>query len=343
MNYKVQIDDVEPAQWAAYASAFSDYTLYQTWAYQDVRADIDDQTVSRAIVKDEQDNVVAMAHVRIKHVESLKLRIGYIQTGPLFFRKDGACACSADVVKALHEAYLGPIVNVLRIAPNIIDAPENRGYVQVFEANGFQRLENPAPYHTMILPLGCSTEDLRTGLHQKWRRKLRKAEKVGVEVVVRSDEEPFRILEDFYRELRERKGFKGVDPEIFARSHRALPGAEKMSLVVASFEGEPVTVHVASHLGDTAIALLVAGNARGYSCNSSYLAWWKVLTTANEKGMRQIDFGGIDFENNLNVSRFKAGMGGEEKSHIGVFEAYTNFVVKGIFRKADMIYTKLKR
>lgn len=342
MEYKVQIDDIEPAQWAEYTGLFADYNIYQTWAYQEVRANMDGQTVSRAVVKDEKDHVVAIAHVRIKHVESLKLRIGYIQTGPLFFRKDGACGCSAEVVKALREAYLGPKVNVLRMAPNIIDDPENQGYIQVFEANGFQRLENPAPYHTLILSLNCSTEDLRMGLHQKWRKKLRKAENAGVEVVVRSDEEPFRILESFYKELRERKGFKGVDPEIFARSHSALSDGEKMSLVVASFEGEPVTVHVASHLGDTTIALLVAGNEKGYTCNSSYLAWWKVLTTANDRGMKQIDFGGIDFENNLNVSRFKAGMGGEEKSHIGVFEAYTNFVVKGIFRKADMIYSKLR-
>lgn len=343
MSYRVQIDEFEPAQWAEYASVFSDYTIYQAWAYQDVRADIDGQKVSRAVVKDEKGNIVAMAHVRIKHVESLKLRIGYIQTGPLFFRKDGACGCSAEVLKALREAYLGPVVNVLRIAPNIIDDPENEGYVQMFEASGFQRIEKPAPYHTMILPLGCSTDELRMGLHQKWRRKLVKAEKVGVEVEERSDEEPFRILDDFYRELRERKGFKGVDPDIFVRSQGDLSDAEKLSLVVASFEGEPVTVHIASHLGDTSIALLVASNAKGYTCNSSYLAWWKVLTTANDRGMKQIDFGGIDFENNLNVSRFKAGMGGEEKSHIGVFEAYTNFVVKSIFRKADMIYTKLRR
>ena len=140
MEYKVLIDEIEPTQWTEYASAFSDYNIYQSWAYQEIRADMDGQKISRAIVKDEEGEVVAMAHVRIKHVESLKLRIGYIQTGPLFFRKDGACGCSADVVGALREAYLGPQVNVLRIAPNIINDPENQGYIQAFEANGFQRL-----------------------------------------------------------------------------------------------------------------------------------------------------------------------------------------------------------
>ena len=62
MEYKVLIDDIEPAQWTEYACAFSDYNIYQTWAYQEVRADMDDQKLSRAVVKDEKDDVVAMAH-----------------------------------------------------------------------------------------------------------------------------------------------------------------------------------------------------------------------------------------------------------------------------------------
>ena len=116
-----------------------------------------------------------------------------------------------------------------------------------------------------------------------------------------------------------------------------------MSLVVAYFEGEPVTVHITSYLGDTAIALLVASSEKGYTCWSSYLTWWKALTVAKNKGMKQFDFGGIDFENNLNVSRFKAGMGGEEKTHLGAFEAYTNAIVKNLFRAAEKVYTKIKR
>lgn len=343
MAYEVLIDDVEPTQWAKYAGKFADYSIYQTWAYQEVRVDMDGQKLSRAVVKDENDEIVAVSHVRIRHVKPLGFRVGYVEMGPLFFKKDGTCGCSPEVLKALREAYLGPKVNVLRMAPNIADGPENQGLVEVFESNGFERLEGVAPYHTMILPLGSSTETLRKGLHQKWRKKLRKAENAEIEVTERMDEEPFRVLEEFYRTLRERKGFKGVDPEIFARAQSASPDAEKMSLIVAHFDGEPVTVLVTSNLGDTAIALLVASNEKGYSCGSSYLAWWKALTASNDRGMKKFDFGGIDFENNPNVSRFKAGMGGEESFYIGVFEAYTNSIVKSVFRKADMIYTKLTR
>ncbi len=343
MSFEVLIDDIDRDQWAEYAGQFTDYNIYQTWAYQEVRADIDGHKISRAVVKDENDEVLAMSHVRIRRVESLGLRIGYIQMGPLFFRKAGMCGCSAEVLSALCKAYLGPKVNVLRIAPNIVDGSESEGFVEVLKKTGFQRLQNVPPYHTITLPLGCSSETLRKGMHQSWRRKLHKADNAGVEAVERLDEKPFEALEDFHQKLRETKDFKGVEPDIFARTQSALPNSERMSLVVTYFEGEPVTVHVTSNLGDTAIMLLAASNEKGYSCWSSYLAWWKAITISNDRGMKNYDVGGVDFENNLNVSRFKAGIGGQEKFHIGVFEAYTSSVIKNIFRTAEKVYRAVKK
>lgn len=343
MLYKVLIDEVEQQQWRESAEKFSDYSIYQTWSYQELRANTEGQEISRILIKDDEDEIVMMSHVRIKRVLPLGLKIGYIQCGPLIFKKDRTCHCTVEALKMLRQAYLGTRVNVLRIMPNIFNNNANQRFIEMFNASGFEHSHYILPYHTLILPLGCSSETLRKGLHQKWRKKLRKAEKAEVEVVEQSDERSFKVLEVFYRQLRERKGFKGVDPEIFARSQSALPDTEKMNVIVAYLNGEPVTVHVTSNLGDTAIALSVAANEKGYSCWSSYLAWWKALTISNEMGMKKYDFGGVNFESNPTVSRFKAGMGGEEQFHIGAFDAYTNFVVKGIFRKVDMLYAKIKK
>lgn len=343
MAYKAIIDDIKREEWECYAGNFADYNIYQTWAYQQVRADMDRQKVSRIVIKDENNAIVTMASVRIKHIKPLGLRIGHIQWGPLFFKKDGTCDCSVEVLKILRKAYLGTRVNVLRIVPNITNDTANQRFIEMFEAGGFRQLQNVAPYHTMVLPLNRPVETLRKGLHQKWRKKLRKAESAGVEVVERMDEELFKVLEDFYQELRRKKGFKGVDLKVFARAQSSLSNSEKMSLIVAYFDGEPVTVHVTSNLGDTAIALLVASSEKGYTCWSSYLAWWKALTASDGKGMKKYDLGGIDFEGNPAVSRFKAGIGGEKQFHIGTFEAYTNSVVRNIFRMAEKVYRMVKK
>jgi len=344
MSFKVLIDEIEQEQWSEYTSSFADYSIYQTWHYQEMRAEKGGQKVSRFVVKDENNVIVAMSHIRIKDVKPLGLRIGYIQWGPLICRKDGTSQCLVEVLKLLREAYLGKRVNVLRIVPNVINNAENQGLIEKLQANGFLQTQSILPYHTMILALNHPEEVVRTGLHQSWRRMLYKAERAGVEIKEQTDEAPFKILERFYADLSRKKGFKGsVDPRLFARTQSALLQSERMSVMVGFCEDEPVTVHVTSNLGDTAIFLLSASSAKGYECRSSYLAWWRAIVSSNNKGMKKFDVGGIDFVDNPTVSRFKAGVGGEESFHIGTFESYTDSVVKNTFRMTEKIYRKLKR
>ena len=342
MLYKVLIDEVDPQQWLQYAGMFSDYSIYQTWAYQEIRAKTDKQQLSRIVIKDKDNDIVLISHVRIKQIMPLGLKIGYMQMGPLMLNRDGTSRCRVEALKILRQEYLKTRVDVLRIVPNIFKNNENQRFIEMLEMSGFQRCPYFAPYHTLILPLGCSSETLRKGLHQKWRKKLRKAEKAGVEIVEKSDNDAFELLDNFYYKLCQRKKFKCEKTEIFSKSQSALSDSEKMSPVVVCLNGEPVAVHLTSNLGDTAIALLVAASDQGYSCWSSYLAWWKALTISNERGMKKYDFGGIDFEKNPSVSRFKAGMGGEEQFHIGAFDAFKSSVTRNAFRIGEKIYKGIR-
>ena len=140
-----------------------------------------------------------------------------------------------------------------------------------------------------------------------------------------------------------RKRITGLDTEVFVHSQRMLSAAEKINVIVAYYDGEPVTAHATSNLGDTGILLLVASNEKGLACHSAYLAWWKAISASHRAGMKYYDVGGIDFENNTTVSRFKAGMGGQEAFHIGNFDACSNLCAKATWRCVDKLYQKLKK
>jgi len=343
MSYNVLIDKIEQAEWQEYASGFADHSIYQTWPYQQVRADIEGQELSRIVVKDENDEVVAMSHVRIKHFRPLGLSVGYMQWGPLILKKDGECGCSAEVLNAIREAYLGCRVNVLRVVPNVGRSSENQRFESMFQESGFWPKLSVPSYHTMVLRLGRSQDELRKGLHQSWRRLLHKAEAAGVEAREHTDDSHFQTLEKFYMDLIRRKGFRGVHPHVFARTQTALPESEKMSLVVAYLEGEPVSVHLSTHLGDRGILLLAASSDKGYQYSASYVAWWKAMLVSNDRGMKKYDVGGVDFVNDPGIARFKAGMGGERYSHIGVFEACTNATIESIWAMSEKAYRMLKK
>lgn len=343
MSCEIRIDEIDKATWEQYARSFADYSIYQTWAYQQVRAQTDRQQVSRFVVKDESGQVVTMGHVRIKYIKPLGIRIGYMQWGPLARGEDGTLKCSVEALEKIREAYLESRTNVLRINPNACDNDLGREFAKMLEAGGFHQVRDVAPYHTIHIPLQEDEDILRKRLRQSWRRMLMKSEKAGLTTVEHDGEEAFEVLEKLYLEMLRRKKFQAPDYNVFAMAQRELSAAEKMDMILAYRDDEPAVCHLASNLGDTGIFLVGASSEMGLTYRAAYLAWWRAILLANRLGMKRYDVGGIDFEATPNISRFKAGLGGDEVFYIGTFEAYLSPAVRTIWQATAKVYGLLRR
>lgn len=342
MTYEVIIDGIDETQWMRYAQDFADYSIYQTCAYQQVRCEMEDCQVHRLIVRAGDGEILAMCHVRIHRIRPLGLRIGYGQWGPLLNKKSQAAGSAAGLIKAIRDACFGLGIDVLRLAPNVVDNVANQEVAAALRDNGFEKLPEVPPYHTTFVPLDCPEADLRRSLHQSWRRMLNKAEAVGIEIQERTDYDSFEMLERFYADLARKKGLKGVDPDIFDRAQRILPESEKMCLVVGYFGGEPVTVHVTSNLGAAGVFLLSASSESGYECRASYLAWWRAMVRSSAIGMKNYDTGGLDSVKAPDIARFKTGVGGREITYIGTFEAYADWRTSIIWKVSKRLYELVK-
>ncbi len=343
MVLQTMIDSMTEPEWRRSAGNFADYNIYQTWPYQKVRGQMDNQDISRIVIEDENGDIEMMGQVRIKHVKTLGLRIGYCQWGPLVRGRNGAFRCSAQALNMLYAAYVGKRVNVLRIVPNVRNDAAGQEFARLLEANGFRSVRSAEPYHTMFLSLNSTDQALRKKMHQSWRRKLKKAENHNIEIIQGTDDESITILKDLYLERMRSKRITGLDPQVFVPTQRMLSDTEKINVIVAYYDGEPVTAHATSNLGDTGILLLVASNEKGLVCQSAYLAWWKAISLSNRAGMKNYDVGGIDFKKNTTVSQFKAGMGGQEVSYIGTFDACSGVYAKATWGLAETMYRVLKK
>ena len=338
MSYEVIIDSVNESQWMQYAQEFVDYSIYQTCAYQQVRGQMDGCQVHRLIVRAGDGEILTMCHIRIHRIRPLGLRIGYGQWGPLLHRKSGAVGCPAAMINVLRDACFGLGIDVLRLTPNVVDNVASKELSDALKESGFEKLPEEPPYHTTLVPLDCPEAELRKRLHQSWRRMLNKAETAGVEIKEHTDHVSFEMLERFYADLARKKGLKGVDPNVFERAQQILPESEKMCLIVGFLDHEPVTVHVTSNLGDTGIFLLSASSESGYECRASYLAWWRAMVCSSCMGMKNYDTGGIDSEKAPDIARFKTGVGGQEISYIGTFEAYADRRTSIIWKVSKRLY-----
>jgi len=343
MSFKVIIDEFDRSEWERRAGEFDDYSIYQTWPYQQVRADMAGQSLSRAVVIDEKGAARAMCQVRMKHVPAVGLRIGYIQWGPLVRGMDGELRCCPEVLTILRQAYVGPIVNVLRIVPNAEADGIGAEFERMLDSAGFERLDRVKPYYTMIVKVDGSEEAIRSRLHRSWRRGLYKAERNGLEIKEGANGSYFEILRQMYIEAQKRKDFKGLDPREFVQTQMLLAPSEKMNVVVAYCDGEPVASHATSHLGTTAVGTLAATNAKGLECSATYLVWWKTFLAAGRAGMKRYDLGGIDPKKNPRVYQFKQRMGAQEVHYIGEYEFCASRAVKAVAHVLEKAYRLVRR
>jgi lipid II:glycine glycyltransferase (peptidoglycan interpeptide bridge formation enzyme) len=140
-----------------------------------------------------------------------------------------------------------------------------------------------------------------------------------------------------------RKRFKGLDMQLFIRTQQLLPPGQKMNVVLAYYNGQPLTADVTSYLGDTAVGIFQASSEEGLQLGASYLVWWKALLSAKRAGMKRYDLGGIAPDRNPNVYQFKLRMGADEAVYIGAFEACANSRAKAVWRISEKIYNLFKK
>lgn len=343
MACEVIVDNINREDWERYAGNFADYSIYQTWAYQEVRGDMDKENISRVIIKDELGQAVLMCQVRIKQVKLLGLRIGYVQWGPMIRTIDGQVKCSVKTLELLREAYVGTRVNVLRVVPNIYTHERGDSVTDMFHGGGFECVHSVVPYRTMMFPLDTSEKEMRSRLHRKWRSVLKKAEQRNIEIREGSDDAYLATLDELYASAQKRKKFKGLDMQVFRRTQQLLLPWQKMNVVLAYQDGEPLTADVTSYLGDTATGIFQASSEKAFRCGASYLVWWRAFLAARRASMRRYDLGGVHPDDNPSVYQFKLRMGADEASHIGVFEACSSLRARITWRAAEKIYRTLKR
>jgi len=343
MNYSVEINNIPNHVWDEAVRDFRDYTIYQTWAYQSSRATNENQELSRIIIRDVNDNPSLMCIVRIKRMPLIGLRIGYVQWGPLIHHKGKEQCLREELWRLFRCSYVPKIVDILRIVPNIVNDDKGEMVSNIICMSGFEKVQHKAPYRTMILAVDLSDDKIRSNFHRSWRRGLKKAESYGIEIKEGSDAEYFDVLEQLYTQSVMRKKFRGLNPQIFSRSQQSLCSGEKINVVVAYHDNDPIAAHSTSHLGDTAVGILAAANEKGLESGASYLVWWKTLLAARQAGMKKYDLGGIDPQRNPDVYQYKKRMGAMEQYHIGTFETCSNVVVKNIWSMGERLYNIVKK
>ncbi len=319
----IEVDEVTRSQWEQIVDSFYDSNLYQTWDYEAVHSG--EERISRLLLK-QGDEVLGAAQLRIVLVPFLQAGIAYIYFGPMWRRRDREADLGVlqALLAALREEYAVKRKLLLRIAINIREGKQPEAANVLLEA-GFRHTDRLRPYRTFDIDLDPTVEDLRKGLHRRWRNHLNKAEKAELVIEAGTDSNLFSQFHQIYDDLQARKGFaEHVSVDDFSKIQERLPESQKMRVLIARHDGDACSGIVLATVGDTGVYLLGATNESGMKMGSSYVLQWQALQWLKENGFRYYDLGGANPDANASVYHFKKGLAGknpENATALGVWEA----------------------
>ncbi len=338
----VDVDHVNPDEWADVVRGFDDATLYQTWAHDAVRWG--ERRMSHLVLK-RREKVVAAAQVRILKLPILKAGIAYLFKGPMW-RPTGS-APDMDIfrhmMRALREEYATRRGLLLRVIPNEIDEESGR-FRDVLESEGYRHRTSAKAYRTFLLDLEPSLEELRKKLRHTWRTNLNKAETRDFQIQEGTRDDLYAQFVRLYEEMHERKRFvRFVDIHQFRDIQRQLPEPEKMRIMVCGLDGEPVAAAVCSTLGQAALEVFLATGKKAMQTQAAFYMIWEQIRRFKQEHVRYFDIGGIDPESNPGGYRFKGGLGGQDILHIGEFEARGSLLSSALVHTAERARTGYRR
>lgn len=319
---RVEVDTVSAQRWAELSRDFSDANIYQTWPYE--AAVHPHCKVSRLVVYDGHD-VIALAQASIARLPLLGSGIAYFQSAPVWQLRGAEPQVSHlhACLDAISCEYMRKRRLLVRIIPRLTTSEEAL-VTPAFEGAKFRRRHDGPQRRTIVVDLRMSLEQLRKGMHGKWRNCLNSALARGDEVRLGEGDDDFKHFVRIYKEMLARKQFQTTtDVNAFRLLQGNLTGKEKMKVILCGSRDNWHTGAVVSTIGERGVYLFGATAGDGLKNHSSYLVQWRAIELLKEEGCLEYDLNGINPETNPSTYRFKArlaGVNGRELTRLGTFD-----------------------
>ena len=295
---KLQWDGHDMGTWdLAHAQAAG--ALQQDWAYGSTRVAMG-SSVLRAVVH--ADGVpVAMAQFIVQRFGRWA-GFALCSRGPIWLQALSG-SDKAKAYQAMRQSIPLPGLRFLMITP---DEPQHAEL-------GLPHLRRiMTGYATVMLDISLPMDTLRANLDKRWRHRLGGAEKSELSIHrMGTNPGQYRWLLDAEMQQRVDRGLQGYPDIWFERyaesrkqpaknilSIRADVGRDRVAAMMFLLHGEAATYQV----GWTSSA--------GRDLHAHNLILWKGIEALKERGIRQLDLGGVNTGRSAGIARFKMATGG---------------------------------
>lgn len=302
--------------------------VIQSWEWGQFRQNLGSKIGRFGIF--ENGKIVNAFTVTFHNIPFTPFTVGYIPKGPF---PDGNFT---QALKQISKEYRCAFI---KIEPNVKIATQNQPVNKNFK-------KSPKPLFTkynFVLDLTPSEEELLAKMHQKTRYNIRLAEKKGVKVEERVDDEAFNIYLELYFATTKRQNYHGHSREYHRKIWETLKARDMARVLIGFYDNKPLTAWMLFNFKDTLYYPYGGSSPEHRETMHSNLVAWEAVKLGKRLGLKYFDmWGALGPEADpkdpwYGFHRFKQGYGGDLVEYIGSFDFILNYPVYALFTLIDKI------
>ena len=339
----LSIREVPETDWPGYAQQFRDLSFEQSLTYGRGAALRIGGKLS-CLVLERDGHLIAAAQVRIKTLPGLGRGIAWVASGPLLLPLDGSMPASgvmAEVFTALRAELALRRGHILRLRLPGIAFHDQDAVAAIAKATGFTPTNRAPVYRSIAIDLKQDQAVLMANLNGKWRTDLRYALKSELALEIGNSPEMQARFLVLFRDIQAAKGFA---PDITPEFHFALSGPDlDYDILIITKDGQDLAGIVIGTSGHCTVYLFGATAEAGRALRAGYLLTWEGIRLSQQRGMHWYDLGGVDFDENPDVARFKDRMNGQNIEAAGPYETHSGGPLAYLIKALETLRAKLRK
>lgn len=197
--------------------------------------------------------------------------------------------------------------------------------------------------YNFIIDLTRSEEELLKNMHPKTRYNIRLAQKHGVKVEERLDDEAFNIYLKLYFETTKRQSYHGHNEDYHRKVWETLKDVGMARLLIASYQDQPLTTWMLLNFKDT-LYYPYGGSSKNHpEVMANNLVAWEAIKLGKKSGLKKFDmWGALGHDASpsdpwYGFHKFKMGYGGKLVEYIGAYDLVFNWPIYIIFTAVDKL------
>lgn len=311
-----QLDERDAGRWDAFVTQFDDASLFQSIAWAEHRRESGHWTAERWRVSGSPGRAAIQLLLR----RVLGVTIAWAPGGPLV---DPVGSDPGALVDLLHDLFALLKARHTRLYVRL-DAPASPASSAAIAfartcARPAVRLNTDM---TLMLDLTPDPTLLLARMTKHHRYEVRRALSHGIEWRLGCDPAEIDALVALHGEMTRRKGIRRA-PQARRATISSLCARfrDRALVLVGSSRGRAVTACFVLTFAGRAFFHTAATGAAGLRCGASYAAVHELALLLAQRGVRELDLGGLDTRGALiGVARFKEGFGGRVVERTGEWQ-----------------------